>query len=108
MKRKFPRSMAILLIALLLLPQVVFAGRLRSLSRHQAESLARRLGGTCREVVDEATDYLVLGSEKSPARADGDENDAEMRAREVRDRGKAIRIVNEEEFFGLVISSGAT
>ena len=42
--------------------QVVFSGRLRTLSRQDAEQLAARLGGTCHESLSETTDLLVVGS----------------------------------------------
>jgi DNA polymerase-3 subunit epsilon len=86
--------------------RVVFSGRLRSVSQQEAESLATRLGGTCQARVDESTDFLVVGraggSDRSNVGAEG--MGAEQKAREFLAKGKPIRIVNEEEFIGLVIS----
>ena len=84
--------------------RVVFCGQLRWLSREDAESLAVRLGGTCAAVVDEATNYLVVGGRQDAADS---ANLAEERAREFRADGKPIRIVNEDEFFGLVTATPA-
>lgn len=83
--------------------QIVFAGRLRRLSREDAESLAERLGGTCRSNVDDATDYLIMGSSGKGGSAE-DLQREQNRAKELRESGKTIQIVNETEFLGLVIT----
>lgn len=80
--------------------QIAFAGRLRVLSRAEAEALATRLGGECQPAVDESTSLLVVGSRIGR----GGESAEENLAHELRARGAAIRIVDENEFLGLVIS----
>ena len=85
--------------------RVVFSGRLRSVSQQDAESLATRLGGTCQSKVDESTDFLVVGGPNGGgSSAEAETMAAEDRAREFQAEGKPIRIVNEDEFIGLVIS----
>jgi DNA polymerase-3 subunit epsilon len=84
--------------------QVVFAGRLRLLSRPQAEALATRLGGAIQETVDDSTTILVVGNDVESGehrRAAGVEKD---KAQKLRAEGAAIKIVDEAEFLGLVIS----
>ncbi|MGI9470311.1 MAG: exonuclease domain-containing protein [Rubripirellula sp.] len=86
--------------------QIVFAGRLTRLTRHDAESLATRLGGTCQTEVDDSTDYLIVGSTCKETTAT-DLRREQSRAEELNDSGKAIRIVDENEFLGLVITPTA-
>jgi DNA polymerase-3 subunit epsilon len=84
--------------------QVVFAGRLRTLSRPQAEALATRLGGAVQETIDDSTTILVVGNDVETGehhRAAGVEKD---KARQLRAEGAAIKVVDEAEFLGLVIS----
>jgi DNA polymerase-3 subunit epsilon len=83
--------------------QIVFAGRLQQLSREDAESLAERLGGTCRTNVDDATDYLIMGSSGKGGSTESLQRE-QNRAEELRESGKTIQIVNETEFLGLVIT----
>jgi DNA polymerase-3 subunit epsilon len=87
---------------------VVFAGRFRSLSPQDAQSLATRLGGQCQESLSELTDIVVLGSE---SRSSGGESvgpaSVEVDAKRLRDSGNDIRILSEDDFLGLVISPQA-
>jgi BRCT domain type II-containing protein len=79
----------------------VLAGRLRALDREQAELLATRLGGTCVQVVDEATDLIVMGEPRAGEAVDP--RQASGQAERLRSAGIMIRLVNEDEFLGLVI-----
>jgi DNA polymerase III subunit epsilon len=81
--------------------QVVISGRLRTLDAHQASELATRSGGTCQQVIDEATDYLILGDLQSKLI----ESEHHKMVAQLRDRGGPVQIVTEEEFLAMVISS---
>ena len=83
--------------------QIVFAGRLKSLSREDAESLATKLGGVCQTDIDDSTDYLILGSTCKETTTK-DLQRERIRAKQLSDRGKTIRIVDESEFLGFVIT----
>lgn len=80
--------------------QVVFAGRLRALTRSEAEELAIRSGAECQTVVDESTSVLVVGRQNRG----GQESVEEKLVQELCAQGAAIKIVDEEEFLGLVVS----
>ncbi|MFK8113221.1 MAG: exonuclease domain-containing protein [Rubripirellula sp.] len=78
--------------------QIVFSGRLRSLDSTQASELAARSGGSCQSSIDEKTDLLILGDEKSSTEP------AREAAELLRKRGLPIQIVSEDEFLSLMIS----
>jgi DNA polymerase-3 subunit epsilon len=90
--------------------QIAFAGRLRALTRAEAEALATRLGGKCQPAVDESTSLLVVGKPsvgKPSGRGQtgrGQGTVEEDLARQLCAQGAAIKIVDEQEFLGLVIS----
>jgi len=75
---------------------IVFTGELRSLSREEAESLAKRLGGECQADVKETTNFLVVGRSTQSGK--------ESSAKRYQASGSSIRILNEEEFLGLIVS----
>lgn len=100
--------------------QVVFTGRFRMLSLQDAEELAKRLGAQCQDAVDSSTDYLVVGADSRTSQSadsarggnerekvDGDKadsaNDPQTRARQLAESGNPIKVVDEEEFLGLMI-----
>lgn len=84
---------------------VVFTGQLRSLSREIAEELARRSGGCCGGSVTKSTDLVVVGdSDHRTASAGRVLSVKEERARKLQDEGRPIRIVGEDEFFGLIVA----
>lgn len=76
---------------------VVVSGKLRILSREEAQTLATRLGGKCCDQLTEDTDILVLGS--LGAGKDG------VRAAELQDQGCSIRVVDEQGFLALIGAS---
>ncbi|NND97005.1 MAG: hypothetical protein HKN47_06715 [Pirellulaceae bacterium] len=83
--------------------QVVFTGRLKILSREDAELLAARSGGHCQNHVTKSTSYLVVGSKDERTNSAGRQQSVKQDAAEKLQReGQAIRIVNEHEFLELV------
>ncbi len=84
---------------------IVFTGRLRTISREEARSLAARLGGRCQESVTAQTDLVVVGStDRRSFEAGRSLSVKEESAHQLRSAGQSIQILNEEEFLGLVIS----
>lgn len=81
--------------------QIVFSGRLRALSRSEAEELAIRSGGECQPEVDASTSVLVVGKRSGRGQSSAEED----AARQLCSEGAAIKIVDEDEFLGLVVSS---
>lgn len=81
--------------------RVVFTGRLRALTRDDAQRLAVRLGGICENTVDPSIDLLVVGNQDQRSRKPSAKEES---ARKLKSEGKPIRILDEEEFLGLVIA----
>jgi len=89
--------------------QVAFLGKLRRLSRQEAETLATRLGGTCQGAVNESTDFLVVGSEEDATKcaAEG-RNWLIAESQPPWAGGHSIKVISENEFLGLVTSPATT
>lgn len=87
--------------------RVAFTGRLQQLGREEAEQLSGRLGAECQASVTRRTDILVVGGRDQRTRASGRTKSVKEEAAErIRAAGGSIRIMNEEEFLGLVVASG--
>ena len=67
---------------------IVFSGGLESLSRRQAEDLARKAGGSPGSAVSKNTDFLVAG--KNP----GSKYDQALKS--------GVKIISEAEFRGML------
>ena len=82
---------------------VVFTGKLRALSREEAELLASRSGGQCESRVTQSTSFLIVGStdERTKA-ADRSASLKQEAVEKLRREGRDIRIVSENEFLKLV------
>ena len=83
---------------------VVFAGKLRSLSDDDAHRLASRAGGDCQQNVDSRTSLLIVGSAESIGETAGRIDQEQSEATRLQSEGRAIQILSEEEFLGLVIA----
>ena len=82
--------------------RIVFTGRLRTISREDAELLASRSGGECVESVSAQTSFLVVGAAEPSAATGGHHLTNEQQAVEqLRREGHNIRVVNENEFLRL-------
>ncbi len=81
---------------------VVFAGRLASMTRVEAEELVRRNGGTVARSPTRDTDYLVVGQETWPLGSDGGLNRKMARARELKEQGHPLTVLREEEFLARI------
>ena len=76
--------------------QVVFAGRLASMTRSEAAELVVAQGGACTQTPSRRTRYVVVGQD----RADPDRPSRELeRARRLRQEGHPVEILAESEFF---------
>lgn len=80
----------------------LFVGKLSSMTREQARSLVKSLGGSCPSGVSAKLDYLVLGGETSPVYGQGDKKPKQLKAESMIDAGAPIAIITEEEFLGMV------
>ena len=80
----------------------LFVGKLCSMTRDQARTLVRSLGGSCPSGVTEKLDYLVLGGETSPVYGQGDKKPKQLKAEAMIEAGAPIAIITEEEFLSLV------
>jgi DNA polymerase-3 subunit epsilon len=77
---------------------VVVSGHFQQLTLAQAQSLAQRLGGQCRDSIDESVEVLVVGARKAEAER--------SRAVELRASGVPITIVEEREFLAWLGTTG--
>ena len=82
---------------------VVFTGRLKKISREDAQLLAARGGGNCQNTVTTKTNYLVVGSPDQQTHRAGRELSTKQEiAQKLKRDGHPIRIVDEIEFLELV------
>ena len=79
----------------------LFVGKLASMTREQARSLVKSIGGTCPSGVNESLDYLVIGDENSPDYG-WEKKPKQLKAEALIDAGARIAIINERDFLGLV------
>ena len=85
--------------------QIVFTGTLKHFDREQAESLAKRLGGTCHSDIGDQVDYVVVGKSTSRETAStGVSSVQEEAANFQAQSGKPIEFVSEDEFLNLIIA----
>jgi len=83
--------------------QVVITGRFKTLSRENAELLARRLGALLQDAVTLSTNIVVVGELDEPT--SGTErfrSHTEQAARKLASQGHPIRLMNEMDLIGLV------
>ncbi|TWU22011.1 DNA polymerase III PolC-type [Novipirellula galeiformis] len=84
---------------------VVFTGKFEHLSREDAESLAKRLGGTCQSTVTAKTNLLVVGkTDRKTTHVERSISVKEEVARDLQAGGGAIRIIGEHDFLGFVVA----
>jgi DNA polymerase-3 subunit epsilon len=85
--------------------RVVFTGQFQFFSRQFAEQLAVRLGGQCQRSVSSRTDLVVVGTRDRRTLASGRTMSVkEQRASELIADGQPIRVVDEQQFIGLVVA----
>jgi len=83
--------------------QVVITGRFKTLSRENAELLARRLGALLQDSVTLSTNIVVVGElEEQTSGTEQLHNHKEQEARKLASQGHPIRLMNEMDFIGLV------
>lgn len=82
---------------------VVFTGRLKKISREDAQLLAARSGGSCETIVTEETNFLVVGSsDQTTQQTDRGQSNKQETAEQLKRDGHPIQIVDEIEFLELV------
>jgi tetratricopeptide (TPR) repeat protein len=81
--------------------RVVFTGRLASMTRREAQTLVRELGGTPGTSISGRTTHLVIGMHGWPLRADGRVSAKLQRAERLRERPGGVRIISEVRFLEL-------
>lgn len=78
--------------------QIVISGRLQRCSEEEAQMLTRRLGGQIQQEIDHQTDLIVIGEGESVE---------QHRLKSPQSDENPVRIVAEDEFFGLIVSGDA-
>ena len=81
---------------------VVFTGKLNSMSRDEAMSLVKRLGGTAGSSVTEKTTVLVTNMKDIKDLRREEMSNKLKKATDLKAKGRNIRFLNEEEFFLII------
>lgn len=78
---------------------VVFTGECRAGDREEVTAIVERAGATVRKSVSGKTDYLIIGEFGSPDWAFGNYGGDVLKACELQEKGKEVKIIGEKEFF---------
>ncbi|WP_223593654.1 TerD family protein [Neobacillus bataviensis] len=81
---------------------IVFTGELNSLERKEAMQQVVNSGGIIKSGVSSKTDFLIVGVQDKSLVGESGLSTKERKANELINKGKAIRILNEEEFIQLL------
>ncbi|MGL5615063.1 MAG: exonuclease domain-containing protein [Sarcina sp.] len=81
---------------------VVFTGKLNTMTRVEAMSIIRRLGGTTGSSVTKKTTCLITNSKNLDDLFLGEMSNKFRRAVYLREQGQKIQILNEEEFLEII------
>ncbi|MEW9053045.1 MAG: exonuclease domain-containing protein [Neobacillus sp.] len=81
---------------------VVFTGELSTLERKEAMQQVVNSGGMIKSGVSSKTDYLVVGTQDNALVGESGLSTKERKAYELINKGKAIKILKEEEFIELL------
>ncbi len=84
----------------------VFTGKLKTMTRGEAQSKVTAAGGANSGTVGKKLDYLVIGDEGSPLYGEGRKGSKQVKAEKLNEDGAAIRIISETAFLQML--SGET
>lgn len=82
--------------------QIVFTGRMLSMTRSKAAQLAVNCGAVCRGTVDHQTNYLVVGDNDLAKYLQGIKSSKMQKVEGMIQQGLPIEIVGEQDFLRLV------
>ena len=82
--------------------QIVFTGRMFSMTRSQAAQLAVNCGAVCKGAVDQQTNYLVVGDNDLAKYIQGIKSTKMQKVESLIQQGLPIEIVGEQDFLRLV------
>lgn len=86
---------------------VLFTGKLRSLTRSEAQSRLKEVGGVVAKSVTKALDYLVVGDEGSPLFSEGKKGSKLTKAEKLQEGGAALEIISETAWLGMMSEGSA-
>lgn len=81
---------------------IVFTGDLTSYSRREAAQAVVNLGGIIKNSVSNSTDYLIIGKQDPTLVGEKGVSSKELRAAELIEKGKKIKIIDEKSFLELL------
>ncbi|CAM4099913.1 exonuclease domain-containing protein [Lederbergia lenta] len=81
---------------------IVFTGKMMSMTRSMAAQYAVNCGATCKERVDLATNFLIVGEQDLYKYVQGIKSLKMKKAEEMMEQGYPIEIVGEQDFVRLV------
>lgn len=86
---------------------ILFTGKLRALTREDAQQRVLDLGGTLAKSVTKTLDFLVVGDEGSPLFSGGEKGSKLVKAEKLQTEGSALRIISETEWLGMMSEGSA-
>lgn len=81
---------------------IVFTGELSTLERKEAMQQVVNSGGIIKSGVSSKTDFLIIGTQDKSVVGESGLSTKERKAYELMNKGKTIKIINEEEFIQLL------
>ncbi|QEG40492.1 BRCT domain-containing protein [Roseimaritima ulvae] len=80
----------------------VFTGKLKTMTRGEAQGKVTAAGGANSSTVGKKLDYLVIGDEGSPLYGEGRKGSKQVKAEKLNDDGAGIRIISETAFLQML------
>ncbi len=84
---------------------IVFTGDLTDYSRREAAQVVANVGGILKNSVSNSTDYLIVGKQDPTLVGEKGVSSKELKAAELIEKGKQIKIIDEEVFVELLNKS---
>jgi hypothetical protein len=85
----------------------LFTGKLRSLTRSEAQAKVEKIGGVTAKSVTKSLDYLVIGDEGSPLYAEGKKGSKQLKAEELQKSGSELQIISETDWLRMISEGSA-
>jgi BRCT domain type II-containing protein len=81
---------------------IVFTGECRLGDTDELKDMFEKHGAVIRKSVSSKTDYLIVGDFGSPDWSYGNYGTEVVKARELQEAGKKVKIINESDFMNLI------
>lgn len=82
---------------------VVFTGKLQTMTRGQASEIVINCGGHCKNSVTKSTNYLVIGDDNTTSFAELFNSTKMQKTEELINKGYPIKIIGERDFLSIIM-----